>query len=796
MATPAGLPPAGDGAGLSPTPEVVTLTSSSKGKGKVTEPVAGASEAPTFSSFAHLLDVRLLRGLSTLGFAHPTPIQAELIPVALGASRPSASSTNTTIAPGIGKKGIKDVLARSRTGSGKTLAYGLALMQKILDAKRSLSPTSDEYKCTRALIIVPTRELSEQVTAQLSALAAACGGRSSTAFSNTPQLSSHISQTLADGSSKGDQQQLRRSGLKGKAREDADSGSGGDAQMEVLNIAKDVSSKVLRMVLQDGQPDIIVSTPTKLLHFLRSTSSGSAPKGSGLDLSNLESLVIDEADLMLSYGHDLLPAQEGEGSGGFVKEVLEAGWWTKAEAKGGVQRFLVSATLNKDVEKLKRIILRQPVIIDLKDSLLASSAGGATSSGGQLLQYSLHLSEVDKFLLLYIIIKLRLIRGKTLIFVNSIERGYRLKLFLEQFGISKSAVLNQELPFTSRMKKVEAFNKDAISIMIATDEQGCAQVDEDDGEQEQEQDDIEAEEEDAGEELAGKKRKRNDSAKAVQKKLRSSKSSKGQAKDAEYSVSRGVDFLQVACVINFDLPTSLTAYTHRVGRTARAGNTGTALSFVVPKDLAGKTTGAGGKSMKHLCCPTAATDEVVWRKVQQAYSANPSQGADAGATGASKIEEWKYDRAQIEAFRYRMEDALRSVTKLTIKEARVKELKWEMLNSEKLKSYWEDNPKDLEYLKAQTAEKGGGKLLGNGKVQGHLKHVPNYLMPRVAGFKQQQQQQLQQQAAAGAGPSNGGAKARSQRKVGYVPKHGDKRKAAAPKRKHDPLKKFKAKAKK
>jgi len=43
----------------------------------------------------------------------------------------------------------------------------------------------------------------------------------------------------------------------------------------------------------------------------------------------------------------------------------------------------------------------------------------------------------------------RLIRGKTLLFVNDIERCYKLKLFLEQFSI-RSCVLNSELPLNSR----------------------------------------------------------------------------------------------------------------------------------------------------------------------------------------------------------------------------------------------------------------------------------------------------------------------------------------------------------
>ena len=51
-----------------------------------------------------------------------------------------------------------------------------------------------------------------------------------------------------------------------------------------------------------------------------------------------------------------------------------------------------------------------------------------------------------------------LISCQTLFFTNSVERGYRLKLFLEQFSIS-SAVLNAELPINSRYHILQQFNK-------------------------------------------------------------------------------------------------------------------------------------------------------------------------------------------------------------------------------------------------------------------------------------------------------------------------------------------------
>ena len=164
--------------------------------------------------------------------------------------------------------------------------------------------------------------------------------------------------------------------------------------------------------------------------------------------------------------------------------------------------------------------------------------------------------------------------------------------------------------------------------------------------------------------LKSRKRKRNSPLPGKSRKRNQNLTNGG---DKEYGVTRGVDFVDVSCVLNFDLPTSSRAYTHRVGRTARAERTGMSMSFVVPNSLWGKN-----KVVGYL--PSAEKDEQVFSKIEK----------EQGARG-SKIKEYKFDMKQVESFRYRMEDALRSVTRAAIREARIKELKTEILNSDKLK---------------------------------------------------------------------------------------------------------------
>ncbi len=325
-------------------------------------------------------------------------------------------------------------------------------------------------------------------------------------------------------------------------------------------------------------------------------------------------------------------------------------------------------------------------------------------------------AEDEKFLLAYVIFKLKLIKGKCIIFVGDIDRCYRLKLFFEQFGI-KSCVLNSELPVNSRIHVVEEFNKSIYDIVIAADEhevlgektRSGSAGSEFGGDPSVSSSGAAISLLDASEhnELAPSKKidhtaegemSDGKNTAEIRKKRR-----KPHKKNKEYGIARGIDFNNVSCVLNFDLPTTSRSYIHRIGRTARAGKSGMALSFVVPTEQYHKH--------KSISFPTAEHDEEILSKIVKHQS---KKGKD--------VKPYHFDMKQVDAFRYRMNDALRAVTRIAIREARTRELRQELLKSEKLKRHFEENPGDLHHLRHD------GELRA-ARLQSHLKHVPDYLMP-------------------------------------------------------------------
>lgn len=423
-------------------------------------------------------------------------------------------------------------------------------------------------------------------------------------------------------------------------------------EIRSINIAQRVSDEVLRSVLADS-PDIVVSTPGRASQNLNS---------SHFSLDKLLHLVIDEADLILSYGY---------------RDDLEL--ISKALPRG-LQTFLMSATLTPEIDTIKGFFCANPVTLKLDDEEL---------EGPEISQYVVRCAEEDKFLLTYVIFKLQLITGKSIVFVSDVDRSYQVKLFLDQFGV-KSCVLNSELPVNSRIHVVQEFNKGTYDTIIAADDQ---------------------------EVLGGIVSKRreaqsgrstipeHDQLDEFEQDARHSKHSKRKrpAKLKDYGISRGIDFQDVAFILNFDLPTSAKSYTHRIGRTGRAGKNGMALSFVIPADQYHRHKLTSTPSTKH--------DEKVLAKI---VSRQEKKGRE--------VKPYHFDMHEVDAFRYRMNDALKAISSNAVHQARSRELKEELLKSERLKRHFEENPSDLRHLRHD----GTIKTL---RVQPHLRHIPEYLIP-------------------------------------------------------------------
>ncbi|CAN8074156.1 unnamed protein product [Agarophyton chilense] len=460
----------------------------------------------------------------------------------------------------------RDVLVSSPTGSGKTAAYAIPVVQHICK-------TASVAQGLKAVVLVPTRELVHQVTSVLKSMCKYIDGIHIAALSG-----SHAT----------------------KAEKKANKG-----ERERGTFAQ--------------AADIIVGTPAAVVSVVGTeTASG---------LSSVEFVVVDEADLVLSYG--------------YVEDAKTA----LSKVPISAQSMLLSATLEAEgMDKFKKIILRRPLTIKISanDTIQEDEASSAAHYYARL---KIHR---DRYLVAYAMLRLNVIIGKVLIFVNHISTAFRLKLFLDQFKV-KSAVLNSELPVNSRVHCVEQFNAGVFDILIATDET--------------------KDEESGKEKLIGKKEKR---------------PRKRRKKDAEFGLSRGVDFQDVAAVFNFDVPKEAASYLHRAGRTARAGKSGTVLTLIC-----------------------SDSDEEAVRTMAK--------------EGGCHIAPLSFRMDQIEAFRYRVEDALRMVTGAAVHGARLADVRREIVNSEQLKDYFDENPDDLNALQHNIT------LAKN--IPDHLAHIPSYLLP-------------------------------------------------------------------
>ncbi|HET6827473.1 MAG TPA: DEAD/DEAH box helicase, partial [Ramlibacter sp.] len=101
----------------------------------------------------------LARAVAEMGYESMTPIQAQAIPVVLAG---------------------RDVMGAAQTGTGKTAAFSLPLLQRML--KHENASTSPARHPVRALVLLPTRELADQVAQQVKLYAKYTNLRSAVVF--------------------------------------------------------------------------------------------------------------------------------------------------------------------------------------------------------------------------------------------------------------------------------------------------------------------------------------------------------------------------------------------------------------------------------------------------------------------------------------------------------------------------------------------------------------------------------------------------------------------------------------
>jgi ATP-dependent RNA helicase RhlE len=294
----------------------------------------------------------LLRAVREQGYEHPTPIQAQAIPIVMAG---------------------RDLMGRAQTGTGKTAGFTLPLLQRLApQANTSASPARHPI---RALILTPTRELAMQVEESVRTYGKHLPLRSTTIF-------------------------------------------GG------VNI--NPQTKALRAGVE-----ILVATPGRLLDH----------QGQGnLNFSQLEVLILDEADRMLDMG--------------FIRDIQKILALLPAKR----QTLLFSATFTDEIKQLASKFLRDPASVQITP----------TNTAAELVQQIVHpVDRERKRALLSHLIRTQGLE-QVLVFTRTKHGANRLSEQLDHDGISSMAIHgNKSQP--QRIKALEEFKKGSVRVLVATD---------------------------------------------------------------------------------------------------------------------------------------------------------------------------------------------------------------------------------------------------------------------------------------------------------------------------------------
>jgi superfamily II DNA/RNA helicase len=314
-------------------------------QGEFAPPKTITPALPAVESFADLaLPARLLATLGQEGVTSPFPIQAATLPNTLAG---------------------RDVLGRGRTGSGKTLAFGLAVLART--AGRRAEPRQP-----LALVLVPTRELAQQVTDALTPYARSVSLRLA---------------TVVGGMSIGRQAGALRAGA-----------------------------------------EVVVATPGRLKDLI--------DRGD-CRLDGVTITVLDEADQMADMG--FMPQ---------VTALLD-------QVQPGGQRMLFSATLDRNVDRLVRTYLHDPVVHSVDPS-----AGAVTT----MEHHVLHVHDTDKH---RTTTEIAARDGRVIMFLDTKHAVDSLTTHLLKSGV-RAAALHGGKSQPQRTRTLAQFKSGHVTVLVAT----------------------------------------------------------------------------------------------------------------------------------------------------------------------------------------------------------------------------------------------------------------------------------------------------------------------------------------
>ncbi|XP_061026465.1 ATP-dependent RNA helicase DDX51 isoform X2 [Eubalaena glacialis] len=362
----------------------------------------------------------LQKRLRAQGISSYFPVQAAVIPALL-------ESTAHGFLVSRGGYRPSDLCVSAPTGSGKTLAFVIPVVQALL--RRAVCQV-------RALVVLPTKELAQQVSNVFSVYADA-----------TP---------------------LRVALLTGQK-----------------SLAKEQESLV-----QDTAhgfrclADIVVATPGRLVDHVEQTP--------GFGLQHLRFLVIDEADRVIDSMHQswlprvLAAAFPREGTRGpfALLQRTQPRAVTAASVccpQMPLQKLLFSATLTQNPEKLQQLGLYRPRLFSTgsahggpRDRAADGDGDGDGDSGGKYAfpaglthRYVPCSLRLKPLVVLHLILEMNL--SRVLCFTNSRENSHRLFLLVQAFGGVRVAEFSSRYGPGSRKRILKRFQQGKIQLLISTD---------------------------------------------------------------------------------------------------------------------------------------------------------------------------------------------------------------------------------------------------------------------------------------------------------------------------------------